>query len=70
MLYAKPNSSGAKVSYQRQYDNFIDGQFVAPLDGQYFDVVTPIDGSIYTRAARSNARDVELALDAAHAAAA
>jgi aldehyde dehydrogenase len=70
MLYAKPNSSGAKVSYQRQYDNFIDGQFVAPLDGQYFDVVTPIDGSVYTRAARSNARDVELALDAAHAAAA
>jgi aldehyde dehydrogenase len=70
MLYAKPNSSGATVSYQRQYDNFIDGQFVAPLDGQYFDVVTPIDGSVYTRAARSNARDVELALDAAHAAAA
>jgi aldehyde dehydrogenase len=70
MLYAKPNSSGAKVSYQRQYDNFNDGQFVAPLDGLFFDVVTPIDGSIYTRAARSNARDVELALDAAHAAAA
>ena len=70
MLYAKPNTAGAKVTYQRQYDNFIDGKFVAPLDGRYFDVVTPIDGSVYTQAARSNARDIELALDAAHAAAA
>ncbi|MEO8299365.1 MAG: aldehyde dehydrogenase family protein [Burkholderiales bacterium] len=70
MLYASPNTSGAKVAYKPQYDNFINGRFVAPVKGQYFDVITPISGQVYTRAARSSAEDIELALDAAHAAAA
>ena len=69
MLYASPNTQGAKVEFKRQYDNFINGRFVAPVKGQYFDVVTPISGEVYTRAARSGAEDIELALDAAHAAA-
>nr|WP_297356783.1 aldehyde dehydrogenase [uncultured Caldimonas sp.] len=68
MLYASPNTQGAKVEFKRQYDNFINGRFVAPVKGQYFDVVTPISGEVYTRAARSGAEDIELALDAAHAA--
>ncbi|HUL64974.1 MAG TPA: aldehyde dehydrogenase family protein [Burkholderiaceae bacterium] len=70
MLYASPNTSGAKVSFKQPYDNFINGRFVKPVKGQYFDVITPISGKVYTRAARSSAEDVELALDAAHAAAA
>ena len=70
MLYAAPNTAGAKVEYRSAYDNFINGRFVPPVKGQYFDVVSPIDGKVYTRAARSTAEDVELALDAAHAAAA
>lgn len=70
MLYASPNTPDAKVEFKRQYDNFINGRFVAPVKGQYFDVVTPISGEVYTRAARSGAEDIELALDAAHAAAA
>ncbi|HSX63936.1 MAG TPA: aldehyde dehydrogenase family protein [Pseudoxanthomonas sp.] len=70
MLYASPNTPGAKVEFKRQYDNFINGRFVAPVKSQYFDVVTPISGEVYTRAARSGAEDIELALDAAHAAAA
>jgi hypothetical protein len=45
-------------------------QVGAPVKGQYFDVVTPITGKVYTQAARSTAEDIELALDAAHAAAA
>ena len=69
MLYAYPGTAGAKVAYKAQYDNFIGGKWVAPVDGQYFDVITPITGKVYTKAARSNAADVELALDAAHAAA-
>ena len=40
-----------------------------PVAGRYFDVVTPISGKFYTKAARSDADDVERALDAAHAAA-
>jgi len=70
MRYANPNTPGAKLTYKPVYDNFINGRFVAPLNGQYFDVITPISGEVYTKAARSDERDVELALDAAHAAAA
>ena len=69
MLYAAPHTPGAKVEYRAQYDNFINGRFVPPVKGEYFDVVTPINGKPYTRAARSTAEDIELALDAAHAAA-
>ena len=69
MIYAAPGQPGAKVAYKAQYDNFIGGKFVAPVNGQYFDVITPITGKVYTRVARSNAQDIDLALDAAHAAA-
>jgi len=69
MIYAKPNAAGAPLQFKPRYDNFIGGQWTAPRDGQYFDVVTPITGQVYTQAARSNAADIELALDAAHAAA-
>ncbi|WP_028792395.1 aldehyde dehydrogenase family protein, partial [Thauera linaloolentis] len=68
MLYAHPGHSGAPIQYKAKYDNFIGGRWVAPVKGQYFDVVTPITGQPYTQAARSSAEDIELALDAAHAA--
>lgn len=48
---------------------FIGGKWVPPVNKQYFDVLTPTTGKVYTRAARGDAADVELALDAAHAAA-
>ncbi|HSI95577.1 MAG: aldehyde dehydrogenase [Methylophilaceae bacterium] len=69
MIYAFPGQAGAKVQYKAKYDNFIGGKWVPPVEGQYFDVVTPVTGKAYTQAARSGAADVELALDAAHAAA-
>jgi aldehyde dehydrogenase len=69
MLYAAPGTAGAKVNYKPHYDNFIGGKFVPPVKGQYFDVITPINGEPYTRVARSTAEDIESALDAAHAAA-
>ena len=69
MIYAAPGAAGAKITYKKQYDNFIGGKWVAPVKGQYFDVITPISGKPYTQAARSGAEDIELALDAAHAAA-
>ncbi len=67
MLYALPGSADAKVQYKSKYDNFIGGKWVAPVKGEYFDVITPITGKAYTQAARSTAEDIELALDAAHA---
>ena len=69
MLYTAPGAAGAKIAYKAQYNNFIGGKFVAPVKGQYFDVVSPINGKVYTQAARSTAEDIDLALDAAHAAA-
>ena len=69
MIYANPNTTGAKLAFKPAYDNFIGGKFVPPVKGQYFDVITPITGKSFTRAARSGAEDIELALDAAHAAA-
>ena len=69
MLYASPNTRQAKLAFRPRYDNFINGRFTPPMKGQYFDVITPISGKVYTKAARSGAEDIELALDAAHAAA-
>jgi aldehyde dehydrogenase len=69
MLYSLPNTAGAKVQFKARYDNFVNGQWVAPRKGEYFEVITPITGKPYSMAARSGADDIELALDAAHAAA-
>ena len=68
MLYAAPGQAGATIEFKAKYNNFIGGKWVAPVKGQYFDVVTPISGKVYTQAARSTAEDIELALDAGHAA--
>jgi len=69
MIYSAPGATGAKIVYKTRYDNFIGGAWVAPVQGRYFDVLTPITGKTYTQAARSTAEDIDLALDAAHAAA-
>lgn len=54
--------------FKQRYDNFIGGRFVPPVDGRYFDNITPITGQKVCEVARSGAADVETALDAAHAA--
>ena len=58
----------ARYPYKQKYDNFIGGKWVAPLAGRYFDNVSPITGKPFCTVARSDADDVNLALDAAHAA--
>jgi aldehyde dehydrogenase len=69
MLYAMPNQAGSKVQFKQRYDNFINGEWIAPVKGEYFDNITPINGKPFCQVARSTAEDIELALDAAHAAA-
>ncbi|MDX1788799.1 MAG: aldehyde dehydrogenase family protein, partial [Psychrobacter sp.] len=68
MLYAYPNTEKSPVQFRKKYDNFINGEWVAPVDGEYFDNLSPIDGKVFCQVARSKAADVEVALDAAHAA--
>ena len=55
-----------KTLIRDQYDNFIGGQWVAPVKGGYFDNVSPVTGQVVGRIARGTAEDIELALDAAH----
>ena len=54
--------------FKARYDNFIGGKFVAPVNGRYMDNTTPITGQNVCEVARSDTADIELALDAAHAA--
>jgi len=68
MLYAYPNTENSPVQFREKYDNFINGEWVAPVDGEYFDNPSPIDGKIICQVARSKEADIEKALDAAHAA--
>lgn len=62
MLHERP-------AFKEKYDNYIGGKFVPPADGEYFDDISPVDGKAFTKCARSNEKDIEMALDAAHKAA-
>ncbi|WP_176517884.1 aldehyde dehydrogenase family protein, partial [Pseudomonas faucium] len=69
MRYAHPGTPGAKVNFKPRYGNFIGGEFVAPVKGQYFETTSPVNGKLIAEFPRSTAEDIDKALDAAHAAA-
>ena len=54
--------------FKKKYGNYIGGKFVEPKSGKYFDNVSPINNEVICQMARSDAKDVDAALDAAHAA--
>ncbi|WP_130733962.1 aldehyde dehydrogenase family protein [Flavobacterium sp. J27] len=54
-----------RPNFKEKYDNYIDGKFVSPASGSYFDVYSPIDGKVFTKAAHSNKEDLELAVNVA-----
>jgi aldehyde dehydrogenase len=68
MIYAKPGTEGSVVSYKEQYGNYINGQWVAPVKGEYFTNLSPVTGEVFCEIPRSTEEDINLALDAAHAA--
>jgi len=68
MIYARPNTEGSLVTYNERYGNYIGGEWVAPVNGEYYKNISPVTGEVYCEVARSSPADVELALDAAHAA--
>ncbi|QDQ96944.1 aldehyde dehydrogenase family protein [Tomitella fengzijianii] len=68
-VYARPGAPDAVMSFQSRYDNWIGGTWTAPVGGEYFENTTPVTGQAFCEVARSGAADVDLALDAAHAAA-
>ncbi|HXB95960.1 MAG TPA: aldehyde dehydrogenase family protein [Puia sp.] len=58
----------ARPSFKDRYDHYIGGRWAPPESGDYFDNISPIDGKVFSRVACGNARDIEKAIDAAHAA--
>ncbi|WP_104166535.1 aldehyde dehydrogenase family protein [Arthrobacter sp. SX1312] len=68
-VYAQPGQDGSKVSFKPRYENWIGGEWVSPIKGQYFENISPVTGKAFCEVARGTAEDIELALDAAHKAA-
>ncbi len=66
MIYEAPGKSGSIIQFKKRYENFIGGNWVAPVDGKYFENTTPVTGEVICEIPRSNNRDIELAIDAAH----
>ena len=68
MAFTTLKELGVKHPYKEKYDNYIGGKWTKPVDGKYFENITPITGKPFCEVGRSNEKDIELALDAAHAA--
>jgi len=68
-VYARPGAEGSVMSFPSRYENFVGGEWVAPVGGRYFENPTPVTGEVFCEVARSEAADIDRALDAAHGAA-
>ena len=68
MIYAPPGQQGSKVTFKKRYQNYIGGRWVEPTKGQYFENISPVNGKVFCEIPRSDADDINRALDAAHAA--
>ena len=66
MLQQALDELKGQVAIRPRYDNYIGGEWVAPVKGQYFDNPSPVTGKTVCQVARGTAEDIELALDAAH----
>jgi aldehyde dehydrogenase len=65
-VYEAPGQTGSKIQFASRYGNYIGGEFVPPVRGQYFENITPVTGKAFCEIPRSNHEDIEKALDAAH----
>src|SRR6201997_1801620 len=68
-VFARPGAAGALMSYESRYGNFVGGEWVPPVGGEYFENPTPITGQTFCEIPRSTEADIDKALDAAPAAA-
>ncbi|WP_226668304.1 aldehyde dehydrogenase family protein [Microbulbifer aggregans] len=68
MIYTQPGQDGALIDFKARYGNFIGGEWVPPVNGNYMENISPVTGEVFCEVPRSGAADIELALDAAHAA--
>ncbi|MBL8214484.1 MAG: aldehyde dehydrogenase family protein [Bryobacterales bacterium] len=68
MTTIETSLGGMPLSIKTRYGNYIAGEWMSPLSQSYFENTTPITGKTLCEIPRSNAADVDRALDAAHAA--
>ena len=68
-IYPNPGTPESNVAYRQRYDNYIGGDWVAPVSGEYFDNMTPVTGEVFCQVARGNDADINKAIDAAEQAA-
>ena len=66
--FEAPGHPGSPVELKPRYDNFVGGHWVPPVHGEYVENLTPATGEPFTEVPKSTPEDIELALDAAHAA--
>src|SRR3989441_7240905 len=69
-----PESDAPALEWLKQHDNarfgpFIDGRWVAPAEGQYFETINPATKAVLARVAEGSKTDVDAAVAAANAAA-
>jgi len=67
-VFPMPGTAGSTVEVAARYDNFIGGHWVPPVSGEYRPNLSPVTGEPFCDIAHSTPDDIELALDAAHAA--
>lgn len=67
-VFVKPGNSDSVVTVKSRYDNFIGGRWVPPVKDEYTTTLSPVTGQPFTQVPRSTPEDIEVALDAAHAA--
>ena len=68
-VYAPPGTPDSLVTFKPRYEHWIGGEWVRPVQGQYFEDISPVTGKPFAEVARGTAEDIEAALDAAHKAA-
>src|SRR5690554_5278957 len=68
-VYAPPGTPDSLVTFKPRYEHWIGGEWVKPVQGQYFEDISPVTGKPFAEVARGTAEDIEAALDAAHKAA-
>jgi aldehyde dehydrogenase len=68
-VFARPGEPGSVMTFESRYANFVGGEWVPPAGGEYFENPTPVTGGSFCEVPRSGAADIDMALDAAHAAA-
>ncbi|WP_232680031.1 aldehyde dehydrogenase family protein [Nocardioides sp. R-C-SC26] len=68
-VYAAPGQPDSLATVQSRYGHYIGGEWVAPVRGEYFENISPVNGKPFCEVGRGTSEDIDAALDAAHAAA-